>query len=145
MYAQLAEVASQCPESGGRGVFIARSVLNNLGYKNSYNDELLCYPTMRLSNEHQSKSNPAGVEIKCVPNPNTGSFMIYSQSLDISTCKIMISDVAGSKIDFRIEKTGIKSVSVTLNKTVPGIYLIRVFDPVSGAQQTSEPLIILNE
>ena len=57
-YSQLTEVAAQCPESGGRGVFIARSVLNALGYNYSYNDEALCYPAMRLSNVNTPKSQP---------------------------------------------------------------------------------------
>ncbi|MBL7915477.1 MAG: T9SS type A sorting domain-containing protein, partial [Bacteroidia bacterium] len=145
LLAQLAEVAAQCPESGGRGVFIARSVLNSHGYKNSYNDEMLCYPTMRISNEHQSKSNPVGVEIKCIPNPNTGSFMIYSNSIDIVNCKIIVTNVMGTTLDFVKANSNKNAVSLTLKKTAPGIYLIRVYDPVSGAIQTAEPLIILNE
>ncbi len=63
---QIVEVAAQCPESGGRGVFIARSVLNALGYNYSYNDEVLCYPAMSLSNAHAPKSQPVGTKI-----PNT--------------------------------------------------------------------------
>ena len=144
-YSQLVEVAAQCPESGGRGVFIARSVLNGLGYNYSYNDEALCYPAMRLSNVNTPKSQPLDTKIKCVPNPNAGSFVVYSQAPDISTCTIMISDVVGSNVDFRLEKSGINSVSLTLNKPVPGIYLVRVFDSVSGELQVAEPLIIISE
>ncbi len=144
-YDQLTEVASQCPEAGGRGVFIARSVLNSLGYKNSYNDELLCYPAMRLAIVNTPKSQPVGTKIKCVPNPNTGSFMLYSQSIDISTCKIMISDVVGSNVDFSIEKSVVGGVSIALAGSVPGIYLVRVFDQVSGALKAAETLIIINE
>lgn len=144
-YSQLVEVAAQCPESGGRGVFISRSVLNALGYNYSYNDEAICYPAMRLSNVNTPKSQRVNLKIKCAPNPNTGSFVLYSQSLDISTCKITISDVIGCNVEFRIENLGINSVSITLNKTIPGIYLVRVFDPISGALQVAEPLIIISE
>ncbi|MBK9047742.1 MAG: T9SS type A sorting domain-containing protein [Bacteroidetes bacterium] len=145
LLAQLAEVAAQCPESGGRGVFIARSVLNSHGYKNSYNDEMLCYPSMRVSNLHPSKSQSLGTKIKCFPNPNTGSFLIYSNSIDIENCKIIVTNVMGGTLDFVQGSSNKNAVSVTLKKTTPGIYLIRVFELVSGELQAAEPLIIINE
>jgi hypothetical protein len=44
MYDDFSPVASQCPEEGGPGVLVARSILAATGYSQSYDDELSCYP-----------------------------------------------------------------------------------------------------
>ncbi|MBL0073516.1 MAG: hypothetical protein IPP34_17555 [Bacteroidetes bacterium] len=71
--------------------------------------------------------------------------MIYSNSIDIENCKIIVTNVMGGTLDFVQGSSNKNAVSVTLKKTTPGIYLIRVFELVSGELQAAEPLIIINE
>jgi hypothetical protein len=125
-------IAVQCPEEGGPGVFISRSILNNLGVKNGYHDEMICYSPERISYFTQPISQSEMTKIHIFPNPGTGLFYLTSFEIDFSQTNLRLTDLSGREIDFKFRMNDINYVEVVLLNASPGVYFVYVFDNLTG-------------
>jgi hypothetical protein len=88
-------IAAQCPEEGGPGVFVSRSILNQLGVKSGFDDELNCYPPERITNNNYVHEERDFSKIHIYPNPSSGIFYLSSSLIDFSQTNLRLTDLSG--------------------------------------------------
>jgi hypothetical protein len=126
-------------------VLISRSILNKLGVKTGYNDELLCFPPERMASHVQYPFQVKNASFEIYPNPSFGMFCIKTSDFDFDQSKILITDLSGREIDFRYWLIDKKSVELDLLNASPGIYLIKVIENITGTSVGYSRLILIRQ
>ncbi len=114
----LQSIAQQCPFSGGRSVYIARSILHEYFPEMVYNDEDLCAAEglMRKKNENnQVLSN----KLLISPNPaNELVNIVYYNDKDPIVSTILYS------MEGKILKTQNNCLPIVVKDLCPGLYIV---------------------
>lgn len=116
----------QCPNSGGRGVLIARFLKQALGDTLVYNDSLLCAGlggSPRLSNKKKENTN---LFLFVYPNPSNEICTFNYKLPEDVPGTIEFYNLLGKKIEKVDVKPNSRSMVFKTDHLVDGIYLIRL-------------------
>jgi hypothetical protein len=113
--------ASQCPISGGRGVFRARA-LQHLFENVDYNNEDLCQPIK--SSALVAKNQPAGNFI--YPNPTDGNITVIIKHPAKASTKFIISNIFGQVVYERDLEEGQTRFAFNLDDLGNGVFVCNI-------------------
>jgi hypothetical protein len=125
-YSTLLNIATQCPQSGGVAVYIARSLITLFNDSIIYEDENNCLQQgyYRLASKHGNSNLPS--DILVMPNPAFDETQIKLINKDEGICSVSITD-AYSKIVYTRELDCKQQQLLVLTKAfTPGVYYIKI-------------------
>ena len=83
---ELTGIAMQCPYSGGRAVYRARSILSLLNIDSVYDDAVICSPEGNYRSPLNNKESEKENEIKIIPNPANTAIRLWKMPHRFENC-----------------------------------------------------------
>jgi hypothetical protein len=118
-------IANQCPFTGGRVVYKARTVLKMLGDTTIYNDAGVCAALGILRKASTQKNEIILSELKAIPNPTNGIVSFSYESFENNKIIIEITNTLGLKVaEFETENAN--TTTGNLGNLPNGIYCCRL-------------------
>ena len=122
---QLENIANKCPLDGGQGVFVARSILVQLG-EYEYDDRQLC----QIVEEREGKRKEPEQKAGFYPNPASSEITLIIPANKV--CKrVSISNSLGQVL--LIEKLPVNGHSIDLSGFANGIFILE-FDFIDSTE-----------
>lgn len=125
----LFNIASQCPQEGGRAVYKARGLYNSIFGSTIFDDELLCSGSSSSLVESRSDSSPmvrsSDKIVKLYPNPTSGNLTIEVVARHTnSTIKFQLLSITGKTV---AEYNLMKNITeISLSELSSGLYFGKV-------------------
>lgn len=139
-YAQLLEIAIQCPSEGGIAVYQARAMLNYFYPEMDYADYCEKLPVEFPVLRREAKINEATTSLAVFPNPARNYCTIIYSGLN-DNCLFNLSDITGKLIQQFNLSDGSGSVDLNTTELVAGVYLFSATD-VTGKILTGKLVLI---
>ncbi|MEO0311181.1 MAG: Secretion system C-terminal sorting domain [Bacteroidota bacterium] len=133
------EIAHQCPLSGGKSVYLARTLYYKLHPGELYDDEAICLQEdiiFRKANPFTRFNN----KLTVFPNPTTGIITVTASNAVIEG-SVIVYDIAGKAIFKQKELKEINSFNIDLSSLHNAIYILKVFD--GQTELTTEKITII--
>lgn len=127
----LYEIAHQCPYLGGKYVYFARSLYDNIEML-EYNDSILCQqlqPILLDEDDQPNNLENAKSIVHVFPNPGNGTLnIVFHQDLLINNINIELFNVYGEKVIFNRDaiSTHVNQFSFNTKFLEDGIYQIKI-------------------
>jgi len=137
----IANIADQCPLTGGRAVLNARAIRSF--YEQVQYDDTKCQRTEERNYDNKLQQDEVSeLEFYVFPNPAKDLITIsLNQPLNDNTV-LLVSDMLGNNIIQRELKAGISNVEVGVQQLTSGVYTVHIFNE-QGLTTTSKKITIL--
>ncbi len=118
--AMLLYIATQCPYEGGRSVYQARSMYNNLE-SYTWDDEIFCAPSQALKKAPEAMQVD---ELSITPNPSQGEMLIQWNDATIQIKEVQLMNAFNQKLsEWKVNPT-VQHLNIQLSNLPDGIYIL---------------------
>jgi Secretion system C-terminal sorting domain len=124
----LSDVANQCPITGGKAVYLARSLYKNIGHI-SYNDIALCAVqgvSFRTQKPKEVLKSAPDLGIKVYPNPAQSYTTLFRKMQAEEDASIQVIDVLGRPVYSTVWYKNQSEINLNTTDFAAGIYTIKV-------------------
>ena len=140
-YSSILNIAQQCPNSGGVGVFVMRNFVELFNDTLEYDDANTCLQQGFYKQSQTNVDSNIVSDFLIVPNPASNEIEVRLLNPHQGICEIEIRNVVGEKVVEQTIDCKKSSQSILLNYLQQGVYFVRVTN--SNNIQLQHKLIII--
>ncbi|MEN0050029.1 MAG: T9SS type A sorting domain-containing protein [Bacteroidota bacterium] len=139
----LFSVANQCPKSGGRYVYRARTLYNLLVQHKHFDDSELCTAASIENRTNKPKIElPTDRTIKIYPNPSSNQLTVeISDFNDTSDFSVELYQMTGKQVQSNSIQT--RSTNIPISQLDNGVYILILYE--NGRRIKSKKIVILKK